>query len=250
MARPRGIPSSRKGISMIQEYGEDKAKEIKRKISQHPNVRKTLGTHRNISKESRLKNSISQKIKYQDPEYKKRILELSRKGGFGKRKNKYVPSETSKMKNRLAHLGKRATLESRQKQSLAIRNKILRGEFTPRFTLGIRKDLCFRVRSIYEANICRLFKYSALLFEYETKRFKLLNGQIYICDFYLPELNIYLEVKPGRQAKGLDKIKLFSKEYPDLNFKILDREGYFILDNKYSSIIPNWEKYESYKNRI
>ena len=89
-----------------------------------------------------------------------------------------------------------------------------------------------------------------MLFEYETKRFKLLNGQIYICDFYLPELNIYLEVKPGRQAKGLDKIKLFSKEYPDLNFKILDREGYFILDNKYSSIIPNWEKYESYKNRI
>jgi hypothetical protein len=182
-----------------------------------------------------------QKRNYQDPVYKERQLALSRAGGFGKGNGGYIPTEESKLKNREAHLGKKHTEESKQKQRESIRRAILDGRFTPKPTLGIRTDLGFRVRSSAEANLARLFDYLDIKYEYETKRFKLSNGSIYICDFYLPIYDLHLELKPAKCAKGLDKVNLFKQDYPMLKFELVGREHYISLVNQYNKLVEYWE---------
>lgn len=180
--------------------------------------------------------------KYQDPIYKAKQLALSRAGGFGQGNFKgHTHSKEANLKNREAHLGRTATIEQKQKQSESIRKAILEGRFTPQPTLGIRKDLGFRVRSSAEANIVRLFNYFGIKYEYETKRFKLSNDSVYICDFYLPEYGLNIELKPAKHPKGMDKVSLFTQEYPALRFEVVGREHYIDLVNQYSKLVEYWE---------
>lgn len=182
-----------------------------------------------------------QKRNYQNPEYKERQLALSREGGFGKGNGGYIPTEEAKLKNRIAHLGVKQTEESKQKQRESIRKAILEGRFTPKPTLGIRKDLGFRLRSSAEANLVRLFDYLNIKYEYETKRFKLSDDSIYICDFYLPVYDLHIELKPAKCAKGMNKVSLFKQEYPTLKFELVDREHYISLVTQYSKLVDFWE---------
>lgn len=186
--------------------------------------------------------SIVQKRNYQNPSYKKRQLDASKEGGFGKSTfNGRHHTAESKLKNREKHLGKKQSIEQRLKQSIRVKNSILSGSFTPKSSFGIRKDLGIRVRSKYEANFCRLLKYLNIDFEYESKRFKLKNGSIYICDFYLPKFNLNLELKPGVKQLGIDKFKSAVQEFPLENFKLLDRIKFKILESEYASKIQGWE---------
>ena len=241
MARPKGIPSHRKGKTLVEEYGIERAVEIQDKIKASPNIRSNLGKKLNFGKRFSEMRTTVQRLKYQDPEYKERQLALSRAGGFGKGNGGYIPTEASKLKNRLAHLGRKHTEESKQKQSENIRKAIIEGRFTPKPTLGIREDLGFRVRSSAEANLVRIFNYLGIVYEYETKRFKLSDGSVYICDFYLPDFDLNIELKPAKCPKGVDKINLFKQEYPSLRFEVVGREHYISLVNQYNKLVEFWE---------
>lgn len=62
------------------------------------------------------------------------------------------------------------------------------------------------MRSSWEVRIADLLNQTKIKWQYEPQKF---NN--YIPDFYLPELNIYLEVKGYMSQKSLDKIRQFRK---------------------------------------
>ena len=122
-------------------------------------------------------------------------------------------------------------------------------------TGGYRKDLNKYFRSKWEANIARVFNYLNIDWKFEFKRFYFNdndNGvESYLPDFYLPKLNIWIEVKGW--MKETDKIRLnkFKKYYFEEynNLLIIDENLYKKIENKYKYIIPFWE-FKNNKNKL
>ena len=110
---------------------------------------------------------------------------------------------------------------------------------------GIRKDISKTIYfySRWEANITRLFNYLGIEWIYQPKTFEL-GSQNYTPDFYLPEYNIYIEVKNFLWKYSKIRDRKFRKIYPDINLILLLKEDYLKLEEKYSYLIKNWE----YKN--
>jgi hypothetical protein len=110
---------------------------------------------------------------------------------------------------------------------------------------GIRKDISKIIYfySRWEANIVRLFNYLGIEWVYQPKTFDLCS-QNYTPDFYLPEHNIYLEVKNFLWKYSKIRDRKFRKLYPDINLILLLKKDYLKIENKYSYLIKNWE----YKN--
>jgi hypothetical protein len=110
---------------------------------------------------------------------------------------------------------------------------------------GIRKDISKNIYfySRWEANIARLFNYLGIKWEYQPKTFNLVS-QNYTPDFYLSEYSTYIEVKNFLWKYSKIRDKKFRKLYPDISLKLLLKDEYLKLENKYSKFINNWE----YKN--
>jgi len=147
---------------------------------------------------------------------------------------------------------------------------------------GTRKDLGIYVRSRWEANICRYYNFIGNKWLYESKIFyfndslligkkKIKKGTLsYTPDFYLPELDIWVEVKGYLRDKSKVGLRRFKKYYPKefskLGFIIPDKYSrskangkmikflcedlgiYFIeigsykeIEDKLGGLIPNWE---------
>jgi len=90
---------------------------------------------------------------------------------------------------------------------------------------GIRKDLNKYFRSSWEANYARYLNYKNIKWEYESKTF-FFNGYkrgpiAYIVDFYLPELDKYVEIKGRHSSKDRTKLKRLKKEYPEEFSKLI-----------------------------
>lgn len=58
----------------------------------------------------------------------------------------------------------------------------------------------YRFRSRLEARWAVFFDAAGIRYEYEPEGFTLQNGLCYLPDFYLPDENIYVEVKPPRKG--------------------------------------------------
>jgi hypothetical protein len=56
--------------------------------------------------------------------------------------------------------------------------------------------------------------------EYESKRFRIGKGRHYTPDFYLPELDEYIELKGWLTKKGEKKIALFRELYPTIKLYV------------------------------
>ena len=70
---------------------------------------------------------------------------------------------------------------------------------------GIRDDLGIFFRSRWEANYARVLNLLGILWLYEPTRFTTPYGS-YAPDFYLPEREVYVEVK-GRESDNRQKVK-------------------------------------------
>ena len=110
---------------------------------------------------------------------------------------------------------------------------------------GIRKDIS---RTIYfysrwEANVARLFNYLGIKWMYQPRTFDL-GSQNYTPDFYLPDYNIYIEVKNFLWKYSKIRDRKFRKLYPNIKLILLLKKNYLELERKYSHSIKNWE----YKN--
>ena len=144
-----------------------------------------------------------------------------------------------------AGIGHKSTMtdEGRRKISETLGRKIASGEIKPhpsyRNTLaGFRFDLGHAVRSSWEANICRLLKHFNIKYEYESKRcvFKL-SSSVYICDLYLPELNLFIEIRPSVFVNKNNKLIEMSQLYPDVKLKIIQTREYRWLTRRYKNIL-------------
>jgi len=111
-------------------------------------------------------------------------------------------------------------------------------------SVKFRKDLGLVLRSSWEANIARLFKYLGINFEYEKHHFLLEKGdssQTYIPDFFL-EGNIIVEVKGFWDAESLKKVWLLKEQHKDYTLLTLDADMYLNLDKEYRNRVPEWEQ--------
>lgn len=111
---------------------------------------------------------------------------------------------------------------------------------------GFRQDLGIYVRSSWEANFFRFLKYFRTKYEYEPKTFKLFNDNdelvySYRPDGYLPEFNLWIEIKGYMTEINKIKIALFRKNYPELDLCIIDKGKYEYIQKNYSHLINNWE---------
>jgi len=123
-----------------------------------------------------------------------------------------------------------------------------KGKFNPMFNKKIDSsgcnfyidDLGHRCRSSWEINIGRILKYLHINYEYEKETFNLNKGDSYTPDFYLSELDLYLEVKGYETEKFKAKFIRFKKEYPKINILLINQEIYKLLKPIYENKI-NWE---------
>lgn len=112
---------------------------------------------------------------------------------------------------------------------------------------GKRKDLNQYFRSSWEANIARYLNFHNIKWLYEFKRFDFndeATGVLsYQPDFYLSDLDIWIEVKGWMDDKSKQRLFLFEKYYPNENNKLvlIDSKQYYIIEKRYKNIIPNWE---------
>ncbi|MFR7821860.1 MAG: hypothetical protein ACLU30_00550 [Odoribacter splanchnicus] len=62
----------------------------------------------------------------------------------------------------------------------------------------------YRFRSRLEARWAVFFKYIHLDYEYEKEGFTLENGLSYLPDFYIPSMDLYIEIKPSFSEITMD----------------------------------------------
>lgn len=104
-------------------------------------------------------------------------------------------------------------------------------------TGGYNKELNLSYDSTWELNFAYILKYLEIEWKREPKKFKLSNGTRYIPDFYLPEFNMFIEIK-GRWFPGSkEKTKLFKKEYPEYNYYVIDAKKYFQWQKEFNKQI-------------
>jgi len=110
---------------------------------------------------------------------------------------------------------------------------------------GIRKDISKTIYfySRWEANYARLLNYLDVKWQYQPKTFDL-KTQTYTPDFYLPDRDVYIEVKNFLWKYSKIRDEKFRKFYPNIKLILLLKKDYLDIENKYSRLIKNWE----YKN--
>jgi hypothetical protein len=131
--------------------------------------------------------------------------------------------------------------------------------------IGKRKDLGIAVRSGWEANILRYLKFVQSIWEYEPRVFffhEIKHGTTsYTPDIYLPEQDIWVEVKGYLKPSDKTRIRRFKKYYPEEFAKlhaVVQRKNtaadkffaslnipifyyYADLEKEWKDVIPAWE---------
>ena len=194
--RPKGIPSNRKGKTLKEIYGEEKATIL---------ILKNKNSH------------IGQKRMFKTIEKQRQSLIIAHQNkNFGFKKGKLtgeknyakLPSVRKKISNFMIqnnpmfnpiHRKKRASVVSKIKGHFYYKNK--------------------HYRSSWEVEFVKKLETLNIIFKYEPKHFKLSNNEFYIPDFYLTDFNLWIEIKGYMDDMSKRKIKLFSKTY---NILILD----------------------------
>jgi len=116
---------------------------------------------------------------------------------------------------------------------------------------GVREDLGHYVRSSWEADLARVFKYLELNYQYEPHTFELTapNGHTltYTPDFYVPSEDKYYEVKGWMDAVSAQKIQLFNEQYPNCELIVIDKTRFAEFQMQYSQLVK-WECPEKPQN--
>ena len=113
---------------------------------------------------------------------------------------------------------------------------------------GIRGDLGHNCRSTWEANFSRILNFLGIKYEYENQKYRIIfydkdGNKIcsFLPDFYLPNLNLFVEVKGQRFGDRGRKIELLYSQQPNFPIKIVDNESYDRLRYVFKDKIINWE---------
>jgi hypothetical protein len=130
------------------------------------------------------------------------------------------PTEEHREKNRQAQignqhaLGAKHTLEARQRRSELNRQMWLDGNYDNKHPCWGRagKHAGIKVRCLNSEGVfARDLDEAGIAWEYEPKRFKL-SWCTYLPDFYLPEFDIWVEVKGYMSEEAARKVETFRRE--------------------------------------
>lgn len=124
------------------------------------------------------------------------------------------------------HLGVSQAVIYRELRSLGLTRRSIAG---PRgyFTRYVdAKGRLTRFRSTWEAVFARYLDDNDLQWAYEAHAWLLSDGSAYIPDFWVPSLDAYFEVKGWISEESSRKMRLFRKEYPTIDLRIVDREAF------------------------
>ncbi len=105
---------------------------------------------------------------------------------------------------------------------------------------GYRIDLNQFFRSTWEANIARILNFLGIEWEYEKHRIRLSDCS-FLIDFYLLELNLYIEIKGARFGNRDRKIILLYEEQPSFPIKIIEGKAYKELTKIFRDKILLWK---------
>ena len=154
-----------------------------------------------------------------------------------------ILSTQTKQKLSIAATGRIITEETKRKISDTMKKKWESGEFDHKILrstkLGYRKDLGHLVRSTWEANFARILNYLGIEYKYEPICFDL-DITNYTPDFYLPDKDMYIEIK-GRDTKEVKNKRIMVRQRYGIKIKVIKWKRYNYFQNKYSKLILNWE---------
>lgn len=199
------------------------------------------------------------------PEFSKKISELWKvkghpRGFLGKHHTQEVCDLVSRITRE-----RYANMTQEEKHAIAmkgIQTKKEKGTYMnttsnaySRTKSGKRQDLNGQYfRSAWEANIARVLNHLQINWQYELKRFYFENSVegvlSYQPDFYLPEFDMWVEVKGWMDEKSKTRLKLFKEQYPEEYNKLMliDQKKYYELERDYK-FLPNWEGNGVYHNK-
>ena len=228
----KGVKKSadlRRNKTYIEIYGAKKAAEIKERQSK---------TRLSLEKtESNRKRSVAMKgnkncLGHKPSKETKNKMSLSHKGR--KTWNTGLTKETD---TRVAEYAMKGTI-ARKKSGRCIghscSHRVGGGK------IGVREDIGHFVRSTWEANVARIFMLNGIKYEYEKHRF-ILEDCSYCPDFYIPEKDVYIEVKGYLTGKAKMVLHKFIKANPNIKLLIIDKDVYNILSEKHKKNIIAWE---------
>ena len=91
-----------------------------------------------------------------------------------------------------------------------------------------------------EANFARILDYCDIKWKYEDKRFVFKDKTSYLPDFYLPKLDLWVEIK-GYYLGGVQCLQKMQTEFPDEKVRLISKEMYFPMEEDFAKYIENWE---------
>jgi hypothetical protein len=104
---------------------------------------------------------------------------------------------------------------------------------------GMRDDLAHRVRSSWEANVCRALLAMGHEYQYEPRTFDLGDTR------YTPDLcvdnSFWIEVKGWMTNEAAFKIAKFRELYPTEPLVVVDRDMYVAIEREWASRLDRWE---------
>lgn len=68
-----------------------------------------------------------------------------------------------------------------------------------------------------------------------------LESQKYTPDFYLPQLDLYIEIKNFLNDYSRNRDEEFRRVYPNLKLELILKKEYLLLEDQYADEIPMWE---------
>jgi hypothetical protein len=109
---------------------------------------------------------------------------------------------------------------------------------------GYREDLGHYVRSSWEADIARVFRYLGWEYQYEPETFELVREDgitmTYTPDFFIPEQTTFYEIKGWMDTISAEKIALFQQQYPNHKLVVIDKTLFAEFQVRYADLV-DWE---------
>ena len=118
-------------------------------------------------------------------------------------------------------------------------------KYTKTYTrAGFRADLGHYVRSSWEADLARVFRYLDWDYQYEPRTFELNDktGRMltYTPDFFVPSQQKWYEVKGWMDDASAKKIDLFRQQYPECELIVVDKTLFAEFQLEYADLVA-WE---------
>lgn len=107
---------------------------------------------------------------------------------------------------------------------------------------GIREDISKEIYfySRWEANFARLLNFLGIRWLHQPQIFDL-GGHNYTPDFYLPDYDVWIEIKNFLSDYSKNRDEKFHKIYPDFKLILILKEDYLKLQEKFAFKIKKWE---------